>query len=183
VPDKWIDAVLAQVRKAPQWNFLFLTKFPLRYEGIKFPENAWVGTTVDEQRRVAAAEAAFRKVKAGVKWLLCEPIRERLTFTSLTMFDWVVLGGPSASTGAPAFQPPWEWVAHLMKQVSEAGCNCYWKPNLEVRAPDEAGLRGRLQLLLEAEPGGPAEGLPGADRLDARPLLEKSLAAYCNHRT
>src|SRR5262249_19820369 len=30
VPREWIEAVLDSVRAAPQWNFLFLTKFPKR---------------------------------------------------------------------------------------------------------------------------------------------------------
>ncbi len=133
VPQEWIDAVLAEVRAAPQWNFLFLTKFSQRLAEIRWPENAWVGTTVDEQYRVEIAERAFRKVDAPVKWLSCEPLRERLTFSSLSMFDWVVLGGQSKSSQAPAFQPPWEWVEHLWKQVTAAGCLLYWKPNLTTR--------------------------------------------------
>jgi protein gp37 len=92
-----------------------------------------VGTTVDAQSRVEIAEKAFRKVNASVKWLSCEPLRERLTFSSLDMFDWIVLGGQSASTQAPAFQPEWEWVEHLMAQARAAGCMAYWKPNLTVR--------------------------------------------------
>jgi protein gp37 len=144
VPDEWIDAVLAEVRNAPQWNFLFLTKFPLRYEGIDFPDNAWVGTSVDEQRRVASAEKAFRNVKAKVKWLSCEPLRERLTFKSLEMFDWVVIGGQSASSQAPAFQPPWEWVEHLHTQARAAGCQIYWKPNLETRPREYPGQQIEL---------------------------------------
>jgi protein gp37 len=147
VPDDWIESVMAEVRNAPQWNFLFLTKFPLRYEGIDFPDNAWVGTSVDEQRRVASAEKAFLNVKAKVKWLSCEPLRERLTFKSLEMFDWVVIGGQSVSSQAPAFQPPWEWVEHLHTQARAAGCQVYWKPNLETRPREYPGQLPELQDL------------------------------------
>ena len=133
VPQEWIDAILTEVRAAPQWNFLFLTKFPQRLASIAWPDNAWVGTTVDEQYRVAIAEKAFREVQAPVKWLSVEPMRERLTFTSLDMFDWVVMGGQSASTQAPAFQPEWEWVEHLCTQARASGCLLYWKPNLHTR--------------------------------------------------
>jgi protein gp37 len=59
VPQAWIDAVLAEIRAAPQWNFLFLTQFPQRLAEIDWPANAWVGTTVDEQYRVDIAEKAF----------------------------------------------------------------------------------------------------------------------------
>jgi protein gp37 len=133
VPQEWIDAVLEQVWAAPQWNFLFLTKFPQRLSSITWPPNAWVGTTVDEQYRVKIAEKAFREVEARVKWLSCEPLRERLTFSSLDMFDWVVLGGQSASRQAPAMQPEWDWVKHLMQQAWASNCMVYWKPNLAVR--------------------------------------------------
>lgn len=139
VPQEWIDAVLDEVRAAPQWNFLFLTKFPQRLADIQWPHNAWVGTTVDEQYRVEIAEKAFRKVDAAVKWLSCEPLRERLTFTSLAMFDWVVLGGQSKSTQAPAFQPPWEWVDHLLAQARASQCLVYWKANLYTRPQQYPG--------------------------------------------
>jgi protein gp37 len=141
VPQAWIDAVLAEVRAAPQWNFLFLTKFPQRLAAIDWPANAWVGTTVDEQYRVKIAEKAFRDIKASVKWLSCEPLRERLTFDSLEMFDWVVIGGQSASSGAPAFQPPSSWVEHLLFQARGAGCKVFCKENLHVWPREYPGQR------------------------------------------
>lgn len=136
VPQAWIDAVLAEVRAAPQWNFLFLTKFPQRLAAIDWPDNAWVGTTVDRQYRVKIAEQAFREVKAPVKWLSCEPLLEDLTFSSLVMFDWVVMGGASESTKTPAFQPPWAWVEHLFWQARQADCLVYMKPNLATRCQE-----------------------------------------------
>jgi len=63
VPRPWIDAVLAAVRDNPQWNFLFLTKFPKRIAEFDIPSNAWMGTTVDLQARVANAEAAFAELR------------------------------------------------------------------------------------------------------------------------
>ena len=133
VPQPWIDAVLDTVRKSPQWNFLFLTKFPIRLSEQTWPDNAWVGCTVDRQARVASAERAFRKVKAGLKWLSCEPLLEPLTFTSLEMFDWIVIGGQTKSTQAPAFDPPWEWIESLVNQARAAGCKVYFKTNLHAR--------------------------------------------------
>jgi protein gp37 len=139
VPQEWIDAVFAQVRENPQWNFLCLTKFPQRLAELEWPENAWCGTSVDRQYRVEIAERSFRDVKAGVKWLSCEPLMERLTFTSLEMFDWVVIGAASKSTQTPEFQPPWEWVEHLIRQARAAGCRVYIKPNLKSRPQEYPG--------------------------------------------
>jgi protein gp37 len=130
VPQDWIDAVLKVVTDNPQWNFLMLTKFPGRMAEQDWPANAWVGTSVDTQARVAAAEKAFAKVQAGVKWLSCEPLLEPLQFTSLEMFDWVVIGGQTRSTQAPEFQPKWEWIEDLLWQARQAGCKVYFKTNL-----------------------------------------------------
>lgn len=141
VPQEWIDGVLTTVRNAPQWNFLFLTKFPIRMSEQEWPDNAWVGTSVDSQIRVAAAEKGFRNVRAGVKWLSCEPLMERLTFTSLEMFDWIVIGGATKSTQTPEFQPPWEWVEHLVRQARDAGCKVYFKTNLRSRPMEYPGQR------------------------------------------
>lgn len=143
VPREWIDAVLQAVADAPQWNFLFLTKFPLRLSEFEFPDNAWVGTSVDCQVRVANAERAFRKVKARVKWLSIEPMIEPLTFTDLGAFQWVVLGGASASSQTPEWHPPREWVQSLEDEAARLGVAYYEKDNLHGRVRGYPGQPGR----------------------------------------
>lgn len=134
VPEKWITAVLGQVQANPQWNFLFLTKFPIRMAEFDYPSNVWLGTSVDRQWAVERAEKAFRKIKAsgftGICWLSCEPMLERLTFTSLDMFDWVVMGGASKSTQTEEYRPPFDDVVHLYLQAKAAECKIYQKTNL-----------------------------------------------------
>ncbi len=130
VPTEWIEKVLDEIRSNPNWNYLLLTKFPQRLADFEFPGNAWVGTTVDTQARVAAAEKAFEKFDAPVKWLSCEPMMERLTFKRLDLFDWVVIGGASRSTQTAEFKPPFEWACHLYTQAKAAGCSVYMKTNL-----------------------------------------------------
>ena len=133
VPQEWIDAVLKSVRENPQWTFLFLTKNPSRLVGINFPKNSWVGTTVDIQKRVAPAEEAFKKIKAPVKFLSCEPLLEKLTFKDMSMFDWIIIGGRSGSSGMPEGQPEWGWVEILIEKARRSGLSIYFKPNLMVR--------------------------------------------------
>ena len=130
VPEELIQMVLDVVRKSPQWNFLFLTKFPQRHLKLEFPDNAWIGTSVDSQKMIQNAEEIFKDVKAKVKWLSCEPMMERLTFKHLDRFQWVVIGGSSKSTQTPEFRPPREWVTHLWSQARAASCMIYEKPNL-----------------------------------------------------
>jgi protein gp37 len=146
VPDEWIERVFASCIDNPQWEYLFLTKFPQRYVGLKLPPTAWIGTTVDEQYRVKIAEEAFRNMSGvRVKWLSLEPLLAPLKFTDLSMFDWVVIGSQSATEQPDGyvkeFAPPIKWVCRLIDQAHEAGCGVYCKPNLlGVTNPQSPGM-------------------------------------------
>jgi protein gp37 len=146
VPDEWITKVFAAAHGSPDWEYLFLTKFPQRYVGLDLPPTAWIGTTVDVQYRVKIAEEAFRKIKGvRVKWLSLEPLLAPLEFTDLSMFDFVVIGSQSATEQPDGrvqeFAPPFEWVARITEQARAAGCKVYQKPNLlGVTDPQHAGM-------------------------------------------
>lgn len=129
VPGAWIETVLQQVADNPQWNFLFLTKFPKRMAEFQIPKNAWMGTTVDCQARVKNAERAFEKVDCEVKWLSVEPLLEPLYFDRLNLFQWLVIGGASRSSKTPAWTPPIDWIADLHRAGRMAGCKIYYKTN------------------------------------------------------
>ncbi|MEU8275710.1 DUF5131 family protein [Microbispora bryophytorum] len=147
VPDEWIQQVHASMCANPRWQYITLTKFPSRYVGLDMPPGAWVGTSVDEQRRVRIAENAFRQIdNVKVKWLSLEPLREPLEFTDLSMFDWVVIGAQTETRQpngtVPAFAPPFEWVARIVAQAREAGCKVHLKPNLLGRThPGSPGMQ------------------------------------------
>jgi len=135
VPQEWIDQIHASMCANPAWQYITLTKFPDRYVGLEMPPGAWVGTSVDEQKRVRIAERAFQQIDgAAVKWLSLEPLLEPLEFTDLSMFDWVVIGAQTETRQpggtVPAFAPPFEWVARIVAQAREAGCRVHLKPNL-----------------------------------------------------
>jgi protein gp37 len=134
VPQEWIEAILNTITDNPQWTFLLLSKFPIRMAEFEYPPNVWLGTTVDYQHAVERAEKAFTKIKVsgfgGICWLSCEPMMERLTFDSLDMFDWVVMGGASKSTQTPEHRPPFDDIVYLYTQARQAGCMVYQKTNL-----------------------------------------------------
>lgn len=143
VPTAWIEAVLQEIADHPQWTFLLLTKFPIRMAEFEYPPNTWIGTSVDRQFAVERAEKAFRKIRSGgykgVAWLSCEPMLERLTFTSLEMFDWLVMGGSTWSTQTPNYWPPIRDTFHLVNQADQAGIPIYMKTNLGIK--DESRIR------------------------------------------
>ena len=135
VPDDWISAVMRSVERSPEWNFLFLTKFPKRMVDREVPKNVWLGTSVDLQARVSAVESAFERVPAHTRWLSIEPLIEPLKFSKPELFQWVVIGGASASSETPVWQPPFEWVARLYLTFKEAGASVYIKDNIGFNGP------------------------------------------------
>jgi protein gp37 len=138
VPREWIVRVLKSCSQNPQWGYLMLTKSSSRYLELLdlMPPTAWLGTSVDAQKRVrVAAEQAFRQISGVRNKLLClEPMKEELRFSDLSMFDWIVIGSQTETRqpdgAVPAFAPPFEWVARIVAQAREAGCRVYPKPNL-----------------------------------------------------
>lgn len=146
VPDEWIQSVHEAELANPQWEYLHLTKFPDRYPDLDLPPSAWIGTSVDEQKRVRIAERAFAKISnVKVKWLSLEPLLEPLEFSDLSMFDWVVIGAQTSTRQpdgfVPAFAPDFEWVADIVRTARGSGCKVHLKPNLAtnpgMRLPDE----------------------------------------------
>jgi len=128
VPDDWIQKVLAQVEKHPEWTFLFLTKNPARYVGITFPKNAWIGATVDTQARVKPTENALDQAQATVKFVSCEPLLESVVFSKPEIFDWFLIG--SKSEGEKKVQPDTEWTKSLISQAYQYGVKVWMKDNL-----------------------------------------------------
>ncbi len=132
VPQEWIDQVVASTVANPQWEYLYLTKFPQRYDRLQLPVSGWIGASVDERHRAEPTLAAMRKVSGvKVKWLSLEPLLEPIKFSTLEGIDWIVIGAQSENVGQnPAFAPDFEWVADLVATARRDGCKVWLKTNL-----------------------------------------------------
>jgi protein gp37 len=132
VPQEWIDQVVASTVANPQWEYLYLTKFPQRYDRLDLPASGWIGASVDEQHRAEPTLAAMRKVSGvKVKWLSLEPLLEPIKFSTLEGIDMIVIGAQSENIGQnAAFSPPFEWVADLVATARRDGCKVWLKTNL-----------------------------------------------------
>jgi protein gp37 len=132
VPQEWIDQVVASTVANPQWEYLYLTKFPQRYDRLDLPASGWIGASVDEQHRAEPTLAAMRKVSGvKVKWLSLEPLLEPITFSTLEGIDMIVIGAQSENIGQnSSFSPPFEWVADLVTTARRDGCKVWLKTNL-----------------------------------------------------
>lgn len=148
VPQEWIDQVVASTVANPQWEYLYLTKFPQRYDRLRLPASGWIGASVDEQHRAEPTLAAMRKVSGvKVKWLSLEPLLEPIKFATLEGIDWIVIGAQSENIGQnPVFAPNFEWVADLVATARRDGCKVWMKNNLLGRP---SGSMPGMKLLRE----------------------------------
>jgi protein gp37/ParB-like chromosome segregation protein Spo0J len=148
VPQEWIDRVVASTVANPQWEYLYLTKFPQRYDRLQLPTSGWIGASVDEQHRAEPTLAAMRKVSGvKVKWLSLEPLLEPIKFATLEGIDWIVIGAQSENIGQnPVFAPNFEWVADLVAIARRDGCKVWMKNNLLGRP---SGSMPGMKLLRE----------------------------------
>lgn len=96
VPSNWISKVLEIVKLCPQQTFLFLTKNPRRYLGFEFPDNCWIGATINVKRDVDTLmrNLALEDAIARVKFISFEPLYEEIQI-DLSPFQWIIIGGQS----------------------------------------------------------------------------------------
>jgi protein gp37 len=148
VPTEWIEAILEVFRACPQWIFIVCTKFPQRLLEFEFPANVWIGTTIDKQDRVAAAESAFAQLRERdrkrVLWGGLEPMLERIRFNRLDLFNRLVIGGASATQHSPAWYPPLRLVDEKRREARAAGCSLYEKSNLLLK--ESLGVAARYEF-------------------------------------
>jgi protein gp37 len=138
VPDAFIKEVFSTMEAADWHQFQLLTKRPERIvemkDELKFPENLWVGVSVENQRWTTRVDE-LRQVPAHVRFLSCEPLLGPLDNLNLSDIHWVIVGGESGHH-ARRMRP--EWARSIRQQCHEAGTAFFFK---QWGAYDETGIR------------------------------------------
>lgn len=136
VPDHWIAQVFDACLANPQWQYLFLTKWPNRYAKLPLIEGTWYGASVVQQvdvKRVTKAMQAFSNQNV-TRWISLEPMLEAIHFEDLSWCDLMVIGAQTATQQPDgpmhAFAPKFEWVAEVVAQCRNQNIPVYLKPNL-----------------------------------------------------
>ena len=138
VPNKWIKDVFNACLAAPEWEYLFLTKWPKRYSMLTDLPKAWFGASIIKQSdvdRVAKDMTAFPVHDGIIRWISLEPMLEPIIFDDISWCDLVVIGSQTGTKQpdvgyVEAFAPEFEWVADVVAQCREQGVPYYLKPNL-----------------------------------------------------
>ncbi len=143
VPDSWIEEVFKACEKAPQHNYLFLTKNPKRYflleqKGIlQKRENMWYGASATNNQQIEESMPAFCCLQSGTKnFFSIEPILENVQKFKLwdikykcQYVDWVIIG---AETGRRKDKviPKREWIEYIVNECRKADIPVFMKSSL-----------------------------------------------------
>jgi len=125
--DKWREAVLRTIEECPvKHTFQLLTKQPQEIDKkYKFPDNVWVGATVNLQSEISKIEE-MKKVKAKVKFISFEPLLGKID-ADLSGIDWVIIG---KLTGSKKVELERDWVKAIVKEVNRQKIPLFLKNNL-----------------------------------------------------
>jgi protein gp37 len=95
------------IAQTPMLNWLLLTKRPqnilqmVPWPGA-FPDNVWIGTSVENQRRAVERVPLLLEVPAVVRFLSCEPLLEAVDLSAwLSSLQWIIAGGESGPLARP----------------------------------------------------------------------------------
>jgi protein gp37 len=127
VPAGFINGVFDTMRRAHWHTFQVLTKRPERAAELAaalqpWPENVWMGTSVENQRWTCRV-GALRQVPATTRFLSCEPLLGPVTL-DLTDIRWVIVGGESGPRARPMRQ---EWAESIRDQCIAQGVPFFFK--------------------------------------------------------
>ena len=127
VPTKWIVEVLDICRKAPQHNYLFLTKFPERYVELDHlallphEENFWYGATITNAKQMKRAADSIGQLRQEVRsFFSTEPLMEDVARSEAwemsyngAYANWIIIGAMTGP-GSESQQPCREWVERIV---------------------------------------------------------------------
>lgn len=127
VPLAFVQQVLETMRETPQHTYQLLTKRARRLrllsDRIDWPENVWVGTSVESADELHRIDDLAR-VDAAVRFLSVEPLLGPLPDLDLSRIGWVIVGGESGSQARPMDA---EWVRDIRDQSIAQGVPFFFK--------------------------------------------------------
>ena len=112
ISDLWIRTILEIVRLTPRHEFMFLTKYPERYKEFSFPDNVWLGTSVEKWDGINGVNVKRLIAMSGHNlncrnFVSIEPLLGDWGDIYFPNFDLVIVG---AMTGPGAIEPKKEWI-------------------------------------------------------------------------
>jgi protein gp37 len=129
VPSCEIQLELDLCAQFSQHTFQILTKRPERCSNFHYPDNVWLGTTL-ENSSVYGRVKELSKTDSTVKFLSCEPLLSELLFVPLGLVDWVIVG---AETGPGARPMNLDWARRIRDDCKAARVPFFFKKDSDRR--------------------------------------------------
>lgn len=120
------------IEETAHLDWLLLTKrpeniarmVPAPWLGL-WPQNAWIGTTVENKRYANLRIPKILEVPAAVRFLSCEPLLGPVNLASwIDQLQWVITGGESGHHARPMHP---DWVRSIRDQCRAAGVAHHFK--------------------------------------------------------
>lgn len=129
VKKKWIEEVNKMFHRYPQHTFQLLTKNPKRYHNSIFPNNCWLGTTIDTQIRADINLPYMKRDIANIQFISFEPLLEAIK-VDLSGIDWIIIG---ANSNKGAEKPEQKWADDLITEARKHDIAVWVKDNFEYK--------------------------------------------------
>lgn len=142
VPDSWIKEVFKACMKAPQHNYLFLTKNPKRYVALMqaglLPkeDNMWYGTSATDRDSFFDVSKIMGKLDekyktfASIEPLLGDIWKESWESGVWGFYDWIIIGAESGRRKDRVI-PEKDWIDRIAKACKEKSVPVYMKSSLD----------------------------------------------------
>lgn len=152
----------------PNLDWLLLTKRPENIMDMVpadwrngFPENVWIGTSVENQEQANKRIPALLDVPASVRFLSCEPLLSAVDLEEAgaiesagpawagynSHIDWVIAGGESGHGARPMYP---QWARSLRDQCVDAGVAFFFKQWGEFLPFDQCVAAGVKMPIVDA---------------------------------
>jgi protein gp37 len=127
IPEGYVHQIFKVMAEASWHQFQVLTKRHERLAELAprlpWPNNVWVGATIENNRWVHRADY-LRRVPAAVRFISAEPLLGPLPDLNLDGIAWLIAGGESGHIRRP---PKAEWFLELRDRCVEAGVSFFFK--------------------------------------------------------
>lgn len=128
IPMDYLDKVFAVIQKTPQHTYQILTKRSERMRDYfmtrRVPNNVWLGVSVEDQAYGLHRIRDLQQIKAGIRFLSCEPLLEHLGIIDLSGIHWVIVGGESGINARPMKEA---WVISIKNQCERSNVAFFFK--------------------------------------------------------
>lgn len=136
VPEYWIEQVFKACEKAPQHNYLFLTKRPIRYIDGDIPEskNMWFGSSLTKEKDDFASNRSKlnpdRNFFLSIEPILEDVLTDLVAIHCFERVQWVIVGAETGNRKDKVI-PKKEWIDKIVYHCKKNDIPLFMKESIK----------------------------------------------------